>query len=342
MATIKDVAHDAGVSTATVSRVLNGDKKVLESTRELVTKSVEKLGYRIYPAARNLKKGRSQAIGVIVPELSNYFFMQLFEYFEQKLRLKGYSMILCTSNGSIEEEVEVLNYLQAQFVEGILVIPVSMERHHFEAALKTTPIVFVDRSFSGISADSVLVNNTDGTYDVISSLIQDGYRDIAFIGGDENAMTSRERYLGYEKALLDANIPIDSGIVMRLGSSMEAGYAAMDKLLRRMLKEKSANSCDNGFRQHAFFCANLMTLHGATKRVMEEDLEVQKSITGAAFDEIFYANLFFWCKYFVSQPISEMGEVAVNLLLERIENDDQDDYKEVRLKTKVLKYNKMV
>ncbi len=335
MPTIKDVATDAGVSTATVSRVLNGDEKVLESTRNSVMKSVEKLGYRVYPAARSLKKRKSNIIGVLIPELSNYFFMQLFEYFEHSLRQNGYSMILCTSNNSIEEEAEMLNYLQGQFVEGIIVIPASFEYKHYERVLKQTPIVFVDRSFSGINADSVLVDNIGGSYEVVSTLIKDGYKSIAFVGGDKNSMTSRERFAGYEKALKDANITIEPDYVLMEGSSIEAGYVAMDKILRQSLNNNSAVVQ----KPDAFFCMNLMSLHGATKRILEESYEVQQSITGAAFDEIFYANLFSWCKYFVSQPIKAMGEEAVRLIIERIENASFSEFKEIRLPTEVVKYN---
>ncbi len=339
MVTIKDVANDAGVSTATVSRVLNRDVRVLDSTRNIVHKSIDKLGYRVYPAARNLKKGKSQSIGVIVPELSNYFFMQLFEYFEHVLRENDYSMILCTSNESVEEEKEMLNYLQSQFVEGIIAIPVSLERKHFEEMTKGIPFVFVDRSFSGIEADSVLVNNTGGAFNAISALINDGFKNIAFIGGDVKAMTTNERYTGYVQAMEDASLCINEDNVLMTGTSMEAGYEAMDRILKR----PSLSARLDGFSVYklpdAFFCVNLMVLHGATKRVMEESQQVQRSIVGAAFDEIFYANLFSWCKYFVSQPIKDMGEAAVHLILERIRTENKADFKEVRLETKLLRYD---
>ncbi len=342
MVTIKDVAVDAGVSTATVSRVLNGDKKVLDVTKDAVTKSVEKLGYRVYPAARNLKKGKSHAIGVIVPELSNYFFMQLFEYFEQTLRENGYSMILCTSNDSVEEEMEMLNYLQSQFVEGIIAIPVSLEYDHFEKMAKHIPFVFVDRSFPSIKADSVLVNNLGGAFDAVTALIDDGFKNIAFIGGDENAMTSNERYTGYRAAMEKAHLTINEDNVLMTGTSMEDGYEAMDRILKRRLLSRTLDRFATYESPDAFFCVNLMVLHGATKRVMEESHAVQKSIVGAAFDEIFYANLFSWCKYFVSQPVREMGESAVRLMLERIDNEKKSDYKEVRLETKLLSYSDLL
>ncbi len=341
MVTIKDVAQDAGVSTATVSRVLNDDEKVLDSTRELVNASVEKLGYRVYPAARNLKKRKSHSIGVIVPELSNYFFMQLLEYFELTLRENGYSMVLCSSNDSVEEEIKMLNYLQGQFVEGIIVIPVSLERKHFDNVVTSIPFVFVDRSFHNIHADSVLVDNIDGTFDVIDALLFDGYKNIAFLGGDKNAMTSSERFQGYKKALNKAKIAINDDNVLMTGTSMESGYEAMDRILKR--SQFNNNTKLGGYeRPDAFFCVNLMVLHGATKRVMEESQKVQRSIVGAAFDEIFYSNLFSWCKYFVSQPIQDMAVKTVSLLLERIQNTSNSDFEEIRFKTKLLCYDDLL
>ncbi len=342
MITIKDVASHAGVSTATVSRVLNGDARVLHSTRDIVNMSVEKLGYRVYPAARNLKKRKSHAIGVIVPELSNYFFMQLFEYFEQTLRENGYSMILCTSNDSVEEEKEMLNYLQSQFVEGIIVIPVSLEKEHFTKMANQIPFVFVDRSFPNIKADSVLVNNVGGAFDAVTALIQDGFKNIAFIGGDVNAMTSNERYIGYSKAMKKAKLPVNEDNVLMAGTSMEDGYEAMDRILKRRHLSGTLDRFATYDPPDAFFCVNLMVLHGATKRVMEESYAVQKSLVGAAFDEIFYANLFSWCKYFVSQPVQQMGESAVSLILDRINGDERCNYKEVRLETKLLRYGDLL
>ena len=170
MITIKDVAQDAGVSTATVSRVLNKDLKVSDEKRRAVTTSIARLKYRLYPAARSLKMGKSKTVGVIAPELSNYFFMFLCECFERVLHQAGYSMILCCSNNSVEVEKKRLDYLASQFVDGIIAIPVSPVYRHFKRVQEDIPLVLVDRNFDAFNADCVLVDNTGGSYKAVEAV----------------------------------------------------------------------------------------------------------------------------------------------------------------------------
>ena len=160
MATIKDVALDAGVSTATVSRVLNKDFRVSEAKRRRVYSSIEKLDYRIHPFARTLRLGQSKTVGVIIPDMSNFFFMNLFEYMEETFRKNGYTAVLCSSRNSVEGEVEQLSYLMEKQVEGLVVVPMGTDGTHFSSIMEQgLPIVCVDRTFTDLPADSVMVDN---------------------------------------------------------------------------------------------------------------------------------------------------------------------------------------
>ncbi|MGI5174225.1 LacI family DNA-binding transcriptional regulator [Treponema sp. OMZ 840] len=324
MITIKDVAQDAGVSTATVSRVLNKDTKVSEEKRRAVNTSIARLNYRLYPAARSLKMGKSKTIGVIAPELSNYFFMFLCECFEKVLRQAGYSMILCCSNDSVEVEKKRLDYLAGQFVDGIIAIPVSPSYRHFKRIQQDIPLVLVDRNFSAFSTDCVLVDNAGGTQEAVCALIADGFKRIAFLGGDEDSMTSRERFAGYKKALETAHIRVDERLIVSSGLNMEGGYKAMDAML----------ACKK--LPDAYFCVNLMVTLGAAKRVMEEPEEVQKKIVFAAFDDVYYSSLISWCRYFVAQPMQDIGIKAAEMILERINNPERE-YCEIRLPTTLIR-----
>ncbi len=324
MITIKDVAQDAGVSTATVSRVLNKDLKVSDEKRRAVTTSIARLKYRLYPAARSLKMGKSKTVGVIAPELSNYFFMFLCECFERVLHQAGYSMILCCSNNSVEVEKKRLDYLASQFVDGIIAIPVSPVYRHFKRVQEDIPIVLVDRNFDAFNADCVLVDNTGGSYKAVEALIRDGFKRIAFLGGDSSSMTSRERYAGYVQALKDARIACDKKLTASTGLNMEGGYKAMQTMLA--MKE----------RPDAYFCVNLMVTLGAAKRVMEEGENVQKSMVFAAFDDVYYSSLISWCRYFVAQPMQDMGTQAARMIIERIENPEAE-FKKLRLPTSLIK-----
>ena len=324
MITIKDVAQDAGVSTATVSRVLNKDLKVSDEKRRAVTTSIARLKYRLYPAARSLKMGKSKTVGVIAPELSNYFFMFLCECFERVLHQAGYSMILCCSNNSVEVEKKRLDYLASQFVDGIIAIPVSPVYSHFKRVHKDIPLVLVDRNFSGLSTDCVLVDNSGGSREAVSALITDGFRRIAFIGGDTDSMTSHERFDGYSQALHKAGCEIDDNLVVQTGMNLEGGYKAMDSMLSLPLPPD------------AYFCVNLMVTLGAAKRVMEESESVQKKIVFAAFDDVYYSSLISWCRYFVAQPMQDIGTKAAELMIERICNPERE-YCEIRLPTTLIR-----
>jgi len=322
--TIKDVAQDAGVSTATVSRVLNKDTNVSEAKRRAVHTSITRLKYRLYPAARSLKMRKSKTIGVIAPELSNYFFMFLCECFEKVLRQAGYSMILCCSDGSVEVEKKRLDYLADQFVEGIIAIPVSPAYRHFKRITQDIPLVLVDRNFNALGADCVLVDNEGGTCKAVNALIGDGFKRIAFLGGDDDSMTSRERFAGYQNALNKAHIDFDRHLAVFSGLNLESGYNAMNEMLERK------NLPD------AYFCVNLMVTLGAAKRVMEESEAVQKKIVFAAFDDVYYSSLISWCRYFVAQPLQEIGTKAAQLMLERIDNPERE-YCEIRLPTTLIR-----
>ena len=324
MVTIKDVAQDAGVSTATVSRVLNKDTNVSDEKRKAVHTSIARLKYRLYPAARSLKMGKSKTIGVIAPELSNYFFMFLCECLEKVLRQAGYSMILCCSNDSVEVEKKRLDYLAGQFVDGIIAIPVSPVYGHFKRVHKDIPLVLVDRNFNGLPTDCVLVDNSGGSREAVCALITDGFKRIGFIGGHEESMTSRERFDGYSRALREAGFEVDDTIVVQTGMNLEGGYKAMDAMLSRSEPPD------------AYFCVNLMVTLGAAKRVMEESEEVQKKIVFAAFDDVYYSSLISWCRYFVAQPMHDIGTKAAELMLERISNPERD-YREIRLPTTLIR-----
>lgn len=325
MVTIKDVAADARVSTASVSRVINNDSRVAPATRERVLASIAKLQYRINPTARSLKLGESRMVGVIAPELSNIFFMTLFEQIERTLRKAGYTMILCSSNNSVAGEIEMLGYLADRLIDGLIVIPLGVEGKHFKTMEeKNIPLVFVDRRIEGIRADSVLADNASGTYEAVSALIRDGFTRVGFVGGDLNQMTSRERYEGYRSALKDRGIPLEKNFISHTGLELEDGYQGMKTLLRK----------DNP--PDAYFFVNLTTCLGAAQSIMEEPHEIQERLVCASFDHVFYSGLLRCCRYFVAQPIEEMGVHAVRMILNRIRNTTEDSFDSVRLQTKLI------
>jgi len=326
VATIKDVALDAGVSTATVSRVLNKDFRVSEAKRRRVYSSIEKLDYRIHPFARTLRLGQSKTVGVIIPDMSNFFFMNLFEYMEEIFRKNGYTAVLCSSRNSVEGEVEQLSYLMEKQVEGLVVVPMGTDGTHFSPIMEQgLPIVCVDRTFIDLPADSIMVDNEEGGYKAVRALIDDGYRRIGFVGGDMTQMTCYERYLGYCRALQEAGIPLEEEFVSMSGMAMHGGYYSMKEMLSK------ENPPD------AFFFVNLMICLGATQLIMEQPKEVQDRLVCASFDDAFFSSLLHRCRYFVSQPVEEIGVLAANTVLNRLNRKEAAGAaKTIRLNTELI------
>lgn len=324
-ATIKDVALDASVSTATVSRVLNMDTKVSVETTQKVKRSIQKLEYSVNSVARSLKVKETKTVAVIAPELTNDFFILLFEQIEYELHKAGYTLLVCSSNNSIAEEKKRLAYLADRMVDGIVAIPNGGKHSSHYKALQARgiPLVFVDRNFSDVEADSILVDNEEASYSAVCALIRDGYVRIGFIGGD-NTLTARERYYGYERAMNEHHLPIEDDFVLFCGMSTKNGFEGMDAFLRK-----------SNYPEALFF-VSLMIQVGAAQRIMQEPPEVQKKLYCAGFDDTFYLPLLSWCKYSVSQPVAQIGTLAAQMILDRIQNNGQDKVRFIRMKTQLL------
>ncbi|MDP2790791.1 MAG: LacI family DNA-binding transcriptional regulator, partial [Rectinemataceae bacterium] len=207
--TIRDVAALAEVSTATVSRVLNDDPKVSEEARRRVRGAVESLSYRINQVARSLKTNSTRTIGVIAPALDSVFFMLLAENLERELSKSGYSIFVCSSLESADEEKKRVKLMLERLVDALVIIPATDGGRHLASFIgKGTPILFIDRSVRDIEADAVIADNERGAFEATRALISDGFDRIGFIGGSLDVSTARERYVGYKRAMDEAGLAV--------------------------------------------------------------------------------------------------------------------------------------
>lgn len=343
--TAKDVAKLAGVSTATVSRVVNNDPRISEDTRAKVLKCIDYLDYKVNNIARSLKTNRTYTIGFIAPEISNEFFMNIARGVEDEASKYGYSIIICNSNESVEEEENRIRLLCEKCVDGIIIIPSSNEGKHFNYLKELNiPVVLTDRLVENFQSDAVLVDNINGTYSAIEHLINMGYRRIGFISGDLKLTSAIERYEGYKRALKDYCIPYDSNIVKFGDFHVKCGYDLMKELYE-----------DQNTPQ-AVFISNYFMHIGATKYLLEVNMNRKhlipnnndtcnitegndeihnqeynednnedcgenyvKDIMIASFDDMELSSLLGFCKLRVAQPVTEIGSQAARLLLSRIE-----------------------
>jgi len=338
-ATVKDVAKLAGVSTATVSRVVNDDPRISEETREKVIKCINDLDYKVNSIARSLKTNRTYTIGFIAPEISNEFFMNIAKGVEDEARKYGYSTIICNSNESIEEEENRMKLLCEKCVDGIIIIPSSNEGKHFNHLKDLNiPVVLADRLVENFESDAVLVDNINGTYSAIEHLINIGYKRIGFISGNLELTSARERYDGYKRALKDYCIPYDESIVKFGDFHAKRGY----DLMRELYETQNTPSI--------VFISNYFMNIGATKYLLEMRMNGKslysrnnikdnindynknnaKDIMIASFDDMELSSLLGFCKLRVAQPVMEIGSKAAELLLSRIEQHSHLRYQNIK------------
>ncbi|MDT4761288.1 LacI family DNA-binding transcriptional regulator [Sphaerochaeta sp. PS] len=313
-ATIKDVAKLAGVSIATVSRVLNNLGVVNKETERQVLSAVKALHYQRNAVARSLKMNRTKSIGIIVPEISNTFFSEIVEQLEHLLGPLGYALLFCSSENSVEEEKRKLTLLLERNVDALVVIPASDVGSHFSLpALQSTPMVVLDRKIQGLDCDMVLVDNRLGSYDVTCALIREGHTRIGFLGGDVHVHTSVERLQGFLDAMKHYDLPVDPAFVMLGGMSQKAGYALMQEALTK-------EGCPS-----AFFLVNDMVHIGATSYLISQaSKEICSKMVFSTFDYLFYAPLLRFCHYAAAQPLERIGQEAAQILIRRMAGDMAD------------------
>jgi len=330
--TLKDVAKKAGVSAATVSRVLQDHPRISTKTKEHVLKCVAELGYVINNVARSLKTNKSHIIGFICPELMNNFFMNVGKGLDKELKKNGYSLIICNSDESIEGEKSHLRLLMQQCVDGIIIIPSTSEGAHLQAILHDSiPTICIDRTFEDFTCDSVLVDNMNGSYQATEELIHKGFTRIAYIGGNKTLTTAKEREAGYRNALKDYNIHIDEKYIMEGDFHAESGHALMQKL---MLMKKPPDTV---------FVANYFMYLGAMRYLLQDAAQRHKTglpplsaITMANFDNMEYLSVFGGSTVIVEQPMEQIGREAAKLLLKRLDGNTKGFPEQHRLKTKLI------
>ncbi|HUX39953.1 MAG TPA: LacI family DNA-binding transcriptional regulator [Rectinemataceae bacterium] len=323
--TIREVAREAAVSTATVSRALNGDARISAETSARVREAAKRLGYAVNRAARSLKTRATMTIGVIAPDLATDFFMILMERLEYELASKGYGMLISSSREDLEEERRLLGLFAERLVDGVIAIPATASSEHFrEAVAAGTPLVLVDRSPRGAGADAVLVDNEGGAYAATMALAGLGHKRIGLIGGDPRLSTARERHAGFRRALAELGIPSEPEFEGFGPMHIESGF----KLMEAMASKPKPPS--------AWFVVNADTHVGATSWLLTHGGRLADRVAFAAFDEMPYSPLLRFCRVSVEQPIADMGREAARLVLDRVAGRAEPKPLIVRLPTKLI------
>ncbi|WP_141335516.1 LacI family DNA-binding transcriptional regulator [Paenibacillus sp. tmac-D7] len=314
MNTIKDVAKEANVSIATVSRVINGKDKVKKETREKIQRAIEKLNYVPDQAARTMKINRTRTIGMVVPLLSNEYWAKLAEIIQRALIKKGYTLIISTTNYERESDNPCLTTLLERKVDGLIIGTLFKGE---EAEKEKYIQMFIDQriplvSFSHINNNitSISGDNLRSSMEAVEYLIRLGHQKIAFIG---SISTGMDRELGYRNALMLNDIAVDETLILsdkheHVYFFSQYGYQCAKELV---LSNKEFD---------AIFCSNDLIAIGAIKALEEMGLDVPSDKVVVGFDDIDMAGLYRPALTTVKQPIEEMANAAIDVLIEQIEN----------------------
>jgi LacI family transcriptional regulator, galactose operon repressor len=325
MPTIHEVAKRAGVGSITVSRVVNNSGYISPKTRERVEKAIAELGYVPNTLARSLRSRRTNTVGLMVTDITNPFFTTLARGVEDAANEAGYTVIFCNTDESVVKEEKYLNVLLQKQVDGLLLVPSQSRASAIQQIQKHgTPVVVVDRRIPGGNVDTVRCDSVDGAYQIMKYLVSLGHQQIAIMSGAVGVSTADDRVAGYRKALEEAGIPIDEEYIFRQDFTPDGGYAMTMKAINLPL------------RPTALIAANNFITIGAMKALQEVGLEVPEDIALVGFDDLPPALVTFPFFTVASQPAYQMGTRAMQLLLERLEGKEMNEFQEIILPTQLI------
>ncbi len=308
MTTIVDVARAAGVSTATVSRVLNKHPHVDPRLASVVMQAVKDLGYQPSRVARSLRTRRNRVWALVISDIrTGPFFADVVRGVEDVAYSAGYSLFLCNTDEDPLKEASYINLAVAENVGGVVLTPSGPRTDLGSLASSGTPVVLVDRKLPDQGADTVVVDNVLGATQAVAHLLAGGYQRVACITGPLSTTTGLQRYQGYARTLEQAGVPVHDRWV-RVADFREAGgRAAMQELLA--LAEPP---------EAVFVANNLMTV-GALQAIAEAGLEVPADMAVVGFDDVPWASLLRPPLTTVAQPAYDLGLESARLLLSRLE-----------------------
>jgi len=315
MATIKDVAKRAGVSTTTVSHVINKTRFVAEETREAVWVAIKELHYSPSAVARSLKVNHTKTIGLLATSSEAPYFAEIIEAIENRCFAKGYTLILGNAHNDLQKQQAYLSMMAQKRVDGLLVMCseypdtlISMLEDN-----RNIPMVVMDWGESrGDFTDTVLDNAFEGGYLAGRYLIERGHRDIGAIPGQLERNTGGGRHAGFLKALAEAGITLRDEWLVQGDFEPESGYRAMQQILSQKQ------------RPTAIFCGGDIMAMGAICAADEMGLRVPQDISVIGYDNVRNARYFTPALTTVHQPKERLGETAFDMLLDRITSKRED------------------
>ncbi|HDZ9484892.1 TPA: substrate-binding domain-containing protein [Vibrio cholerae] len=312
MATMKDIARLAGVSTSTVSHVINKSRFVSDEIAERVNNAAQQLNYTPSALARSLKMNRTKTIGMLVTTSTNPFFGEVVKGVERSCYHQGYNLILCNTEGDNQRMKASINTLLQKRVDGLLLMCSTLEGERLDVfdRYPDIPIVVMDWGPILFASDKIQDNSLQGGYMAAKHLIECGHKEIGCITGPLIRHQAQMRYEGYKRALAEAGIAINPDWIVESDFECEGGYQAFEKLYQR------------GKLPSALFVSNDMMAMGVIQAASQRGLRVPDDLSLIGYDDVHIAKFMTPALTTIHQPKYRLGKAAVDTLLYRLENPD--------------------
>lgn len=321
--TIYDIAKALNITAATVSRALNDNPKISESTRKLVLETAAKMNYKQNKLAKSLRNGKSFNVGVIVPRIDSNFFASVIRGVEEELHPEGYHIIICQTHEDEKREIDNITTLLNAQVDGILMSISKMSEENEpiikHVVNKNVPFIFFDRKKSIEGVSSVTIDDFEGGYLATKNLIEQGCTKIAHLSGDQSLEIYENRFKGYQQALKDYGLNYNDDFVFQTKSNVEAGKSAVAKLL----------SLEN--TPDAIFSSSDFAALGAIQELKGRGVKIPEDFCVFGFGNEPFTRFLELSISSVDQAPLEMGKMAAKVFLEQITNTDN-----IRIEKKVV------
>ncbi|MFA5468116.1 MAG: LacI family DNA-binding transcriptional regulator [Sphaerochaetaceae bacterium] len=303
---IKEIAKKSGVSIATVSRVLNNPELVKEETRRKVLEEIGKVNYIRNMLGMQLRTARTHTIGLIHTSLLMDFYNSISFGVERAALQRNYNLIICNSEDNAKLEAKQLKMLVEKRVDGIIISPTEKNLNLIKSINESNvPVCCIDRYYENLNCDYVRVDNENGAYNITKTLIEKGYRNIAFLAASFNIPTIVQRLNGYQRALEEFGMPFDERLVYQTELSIEGGRSGIREIL-------SSGNAD------CIFVSTELLARGAYPELQESGVKIPEEIGLVLWDNPFWTQL---CEHkisVISQPTVQIGEIAANTLIDRL------------------------
>ncbi|MDD3206014.1 MAG: LacI family DNA-binding transcriptional regulator [Lachnospiraceae bacterium] len=307
---IRDVALRAGISTATVSHVLNNTRFVSEGTKQRVLDSIKELNYSPNEMARSFKTGKKHLIGFIVPDITNDYYSSIIDGIECVINPYGYRLVIANTKETVEKELDNLSALSNGIVDAVIIASTLESYSPIKKIVPSDiPVLCIDRTVPDCPYSTITVANYDAMYRGVTHLINKGHRKIAYITGLMRLSTTSDRLSAYKAALADSNIPLDISLVRYCTSLKDDAYQQMESIIE--------SGCT------AIIASNNVMANDVLSYLYDNHISIDKDICVLGYNES-KRNLFAlnYMNY-ISQPVSSIGKLAGEQILSLIKNPAQ-------------------